>query len=206
MTLDPTQISNILLIATAWSGAFLIALWLSLVIWTYRDIRARARDPLARILAVLTVAILSIPGLVIYLIIRPSRTLEEEYQQTLEEEALLQSIEDVSVCPGCGRRIQADWMICPGCHTKLKKSCHECGKLMELPWNLCPYCGTPVPGMRREDISLDEALQTLTADLEQPSVEMVNENEMDIDVGMDALAGVDDGSEIKHKYEAAVTE
>ena len=206
MTLDPTQISNILLIATAWSGAFLIALWLSLVIWTYRDIRARARDPLARILAVLTVAILSIPGLVIYLIIRPSRTLEEEYQQTLEEEALLQSIEDVSVCPGCGRRIQADWMICPGCHTKLKKSCHECGKLMELPWNLCPYCGTPVPGMRREDISLDEALQTLTADLEQPSVEMVNENEMDIDVGIDALAGVDDGSEIKHKDEAAVTE
>lgn len=204
MTLDPTQISNILLIVTAWSGAFLIALWLSLVIWTYRDIRARARDPLARILAVLTVAILSIPGLVIYLIIRPSRTLEEEYQQTLEEEALLQSIEDVSVCPGCGRRIQADWMICPGCHTKLKKSCHECGKLMELPWNLCPYCGTPVPGMRREDISLDEALQTLTADLEQPSVEMVNE--MDIDVGMDALAGVDDGSEIKHKVEAAVTE
>jgi RNA polymerase subunit RPABC4/transcription elongation factor Spt4 len=206
MTLDPTQISNILLIVTAWSGAFLIALWLSLVIWTYRDIRARARDPLARILAVLTVAILSIPGLVIYLIIRPSRTLEEEYQQTLEEEALLQSIEDVSVCPGCGRRIQADWMICPGCHTKLKKSCHECGKLMELPWNLCPYCGTPVPGMRREDISLDEALQTLTADLEQPSIEMVNENEMDIDVGMDALAGVDDGSEIKHKVEAAVTE
>jgi RNA polymerase subunit RPABC4/transcription elongation factor Spt4 len=204
MTLDPTQISNILLIVTAWSGAFLIALWLSLVIWTYRDIRARARDPLARILAVLTVAILSIPGLVIYLIIRPSRTLEEEYQQTLEEEALLQSIEDVSVCPGCGRRIQADWMICPGCHTKLKKSCHECGKLMELPWNLCPYCGTPVPGMRREDISLDEALQTLTADLEQPSVEMVNE--MDIDVEMDALAGVDDGSEIKHKVEAAVTE
>ena len=149
MTLDPTQISNILLIVTAWSGAFLITLWLSLVIWTYRDIRARARDPLARILAVLTVAILSIPGLVVYLIIRPSRTLEEEYQQTLEEEALLQSIEDIPVCPGCGRRIQADWMICPGCHTKLKKSCHECGKLMDLPWNLCPYCGTPVPGMRR---------------------------------------------------------
>lgn len=200
MTLDPTQISNILLIVTAWSGAFLIALWLSLVIWTYRDIRARARDPLARILAVLTVAVLSIPGLVIYLIIRPARTLEEEYQQTLEEEALLQSIEDIPVCPGCGRRIQSDWMVCPGCQTKLKKSCHECGKLMELPWNLCPYCGTPVPGMRREDISLDEALQTLTADLEQPSVEMVNE--MDIDVGMDALAGIDDGSEIEPKEEA----
>lgn len=204
MTLDPTQFSNILLIVTAWSGAFLIALWLSLVIWTLRDIQARARDPLARILAVLTVAILSIPGLVVYLIIRPSRTLEEEYQQSLEEEALLQSIEDVPVCPGCGRRIQGDWIICPGCHTKLKKNCHECGKLMELPWNLCPFCGTPVPGMRRDGISLDEALQTLTVGMEQPPVETIKK--MDIDVGMDDLVDIDDGHEVESQEETGVTE
>ena len=37
-----------------------------------------------------------------------------------------------------------------------------CGKLMELPWNLCPYCGTPTPGMRRENLSLGEAMQSLT--------------------------------------------
>ena len=48
---------------------------------------------------------------------------------------------------------------------------------MELAWNLCPYCGTPTPGMRRENISLNEALQSLApapleelegADLEEP--------------------------------------
>ena len=33
---------------------------------------------------------------------------------------------------------------------------------MELPWNLCPYCSTPTPGMRREKLSLDDALQSLT--------------------------------------------
>src|SRR5574342_676157 len=108
--LDPASISNFLMIATAWGGAFLAALWLSLVIWTYRDIRGRARDPLARILAVLVVAVLFLPGIVIYLILRPARTLEEEYQQTLEEEALLHSIEDASLCPGCGRRIKDNWM------------------------------------------------------------------------------------------------
>ena len=32
---------------------------------------------------------------------------------------------------------------------------------MELAWNLCPHCGTPTPGMRRESLSLDEALQSL---------------------------------------------
>ncbi len=167
MILDPASLSNFVLIITAWGGAFIAALWLSLVIWTYRDIRRRARDPLARILAVLVVAVLFLPGIVIYLILRPPRTLDEEYQHTLEEEALLQAIEDASLCPGCGRRIRENWIVCPGCHTKLKKNCHQCGKLMELPWNLCPYCGTPAPGMRRESMTLDEALRPTPVSVEE---------------------------------------
>ena len=162
MNFDPTSLSNFMLILVTWGAIFLAALWLSLIIWTYRDIRARARDPLGRILAVLVVAVLFLPGIVVYLILRPRHTLEDEYQRTLEEEALLQSIEETPVCPGCGRRTQPDWMVCPNCHTKVKKPCHHCGKLMELPWNLCPYCSTPTPGMRRENISLDEAMQSLT--------------------------------------------
>lgn len=159
MSFDPTSFKNFILIMTAWGGAFIAALWLSLVIWTYRDIRRRARDPLARILAVLVTAVLFLPGIIIYLILRPARTLEEEYQASLDEEALLQTIEDAALCPGCSRRVKDNWIVCPNCYTKLKKSCHQCGKLMELPWNLCPYCGTPAPGMRREGLSLDDALR-----------------------------------------------
>jgi RNA polymerase subunit RPABC4/transcription elongation factor Spt4 len=177
MNLDPAVLSNILLILTAWGGAFLAALWLSLIFWTYRDIRNRARDPLARILAVLVVAVLFLPGIVIYLILRPGRTLEEDYQHTLEEEALLQAIEDSSLCPGCGRRVKENWVVCPNCHTKLKKTCHQCGKLMELPWNLCPYCGTPAPGMRRENLTMDEALRPVPMETElPPQEEKVEEN------------------------------
>ena len=165
MSLDPLALSNFLLILAAWGAAFIIALWLSLVIWTYRDIRSRARDPLIRFLALIVVALLFLPGIVVYLILRPTRTLEEEYQQTLEEEALLQAIEDSPLCPGCGRRIKDNWIACPNCHTKLKKPCHQCGKLMELPWNLCPYCNTPAPGMRREHQTLDEALRGISHDV-----------------------------------------
>ena len=150
MIFDPTLMSSILLIVTAFGGAFLAALWLALVIWTWRDIRSRARDPLAQVLAVLVVAALNLPGVLVYLILRPTRTLEEEYQRTLEEEALLASIEDQALCPGCERRIRDGWQVCPNCHTKLKKLCLHCGKLMELPWNICPYCGTPAPGVKRE--------------------------------------------------------
>jgi len=175
MIFDPTSLGNFFLILTAWGGAFLAALWLSLVIWTYRDIRRRARDPLARILAVLVVAVLFLPGIVIYLILRPARTLEEDYQHTLEEEALLQAIEDATLCPGCGRRVKENWVVCPGCHTKLKKNCHQCGKLMDLPWNLCPYCGTPSPGMRREGMTLDEALRPAAIE-----TEIAEENEQEV--------------------------
>ncbi len=171
MIFDPSSLGNFVLVITAWAGAFIAALWLSLVIWTYRDIRQRARDPLARILAVLVVAVLFLPGIVIYLILRPSRTLEEEYQHTLEEEALLQAIEDSALCPGCGRRIKENWTVCPGCHTKLKKNCHQCGKLMELPWNLCPYCGAPAPGMRRESLTMDEALRPIAVEEEKEAEE-----------------------------------
>lgn len=174
MPFDITSLNNFVQILAAWSGAFIAALWLSLVIWSYRDIRARARDPLMRILAVLVVAVLFLPGIVIYLILRPPRTLEEEFQHSLEEEALLQSIEESALCPGCGRRIKDSWSVCPHCHTKLKKVCLQCNKLMELPWNLCPYCATPAPGMRRENLTLDEALRPIPveAETEEQDIEM----------------------------------
>ncbi|MBL8089205.1 MAG: zinc ribbon domain-containing protein [Anaerolineales bacterium] len=164
MTFDPVFLSSLTLVLTAFAGAFIIALWVSLVIWTYRDIRARTRDPLIQTLAALLVAVLNLPGVLVYLILRPPRTLEEEYQHTLEEEALLQALEDLPLCPGCERRVKEDWQICPNCHTKLKKTCHNCSKFMELSWNICPFCGTPAPGMRVEATSLSDALKNLKID------------------------------------------
>lgn len=151
MNLDPSVLKQLSLFAIGFSAAFLAALWLSLIFWTNRDIRKRSRDRAMRILSVLVVALLSLLGFLVYLILRPSKTLEEEYQHSLEEEALLQTIEGSALCPGCERHVQSDWIVCPSCHTVLKKSCQHCGKLIELPWNLCPYCATPVPGMRKNE-------------------------------------------------------
>jgi predicted amidophosphoribosyltransferase len=150
MSLVPAVLKQLSLFATGFAVAFVAALWLSLIFWAFRDIRKRTRDPFMRILAVIIVAVLFLPGILIYLILRPARTLEEEYQQSLEEEALLQTIEDASICPGCNRRIESSWLACPNCHTLLKKKCKTCGKVIALPWNLCPYCATPVEGSQKE--------------------------------------------------------
>lgn len=147
--LDFESVVNYALVGTALLGAFSSALWLSMVIWTYRDMRARSRDPFAQALAALVVAVLTVPGLIVYLILRPRETLSEAYERTLEEEALLSSIEERATCPGCGRATQPEWILCPYCHTRLKTLCPNCGRAMELPWKLCPHCGTPAPGREK---------------------------------------------------------
>ncbi len=178
MTVDPRTISNLITLLAAWGAAFLVALWVSLIIWTYRDIRTRTRDQVIRILSIVIVALLFLPGIVIYLILRPSHSIEEEYQHTLEEEALLQSIEDVPVCPGCGRKTQESWMVCPTCHTRLRKTCHNCRKLMELSWNLCPYCGTPAPGKRRENMTMDDVTRPSPVEEEAPPAQAFLDQEL----------------------------
>jgi RNA polymerase subunit RPABC4/transcription elongation factor Spt4 len=139
-TLQPFVIMFATLIA-----AFLTAVWVSVIIWTFRDIRARSRDVFAQILATLMVLLFfplfPFPGLILYMILRPRSTLNEIYERSLEEEALLQGIEERMACPGCNRRIEEQFMICPTCHTRLKKACPACGRLLHLRWNICPYCG-----------------------------------------------------------------
>jgi RNA polymerase subunit RPABC4/transcription elongation factor Spt4 len=127
-----------------YGGMILAAAWLAMVIWTFRDMRARSRDKLAPVLVALMVAVLTFPGLIIYLFLRPRETLSEAYERSLEEEALLQEIEEKPTCPGCRQRVQHDWQACPSCHTRLKRPCVRCSNLLELSWELCPYCTTPV--------------------------------------------------------------
>jgi len=188
MNFDPSSLNNFMLILAAWGGAFLAALWLSLILWTYRDIRSRVKDPLVRILAVLLVAVLFLPGIVVYLILRPARTMEDDYQHMLEEEALLQAIEERSACPGCGRHTAEDWQVCPNCYTKLRKKCHSCGELMKLPWSLCPYCGTPEPGKRIEDLTFSEATRSLEiGEDDQPSEVDRSGNDIEDEVVEDVI-------------------
>jgi RNA polymerase subunit RPABC4/transcription elongation factor Spt4 len=126
--------------------AFLVIFWLSLVIWAFRDIRARTQDFLSQVLAVILVAVFPIGGLFIYLILRPRQTLAEIYERQLEEESLLAEMTERQTCSNCHARIESDFQVCPSCGQKLKRSCPKCERLLELRWTFCPYCATNVVG------------------------------------------------------------
>ncbi len=150
----PDIITGVVLV----TALFVTSLWLGMVLWTFRDIRARTRDIVAQIFATAIVGVLTVPGLIIYLLIRPHETLTEAYERALEQEALLQAIEEPEVCPSCGAKTRADFLYCPYCHTQLKKTCPSCGQTLQLEWNICPYCGTPQgtkvvePVLQQEDV------------------------------------------------------
>jgi RNA polymerase subunit RPABC4/transcription elongation factor Spt4 len=122
-------------------GAYVLALWVAAIWWTYRDIRNRTRDILLQMAATLLVAVFSLPGLLIYQVLRPPKTLTDVYTDALEEEALLQDIEIRTACPECKHRTKEDFIFCPNCGTRLKRLCSNCRKPMSLRWNTCPYCG-----------------------------------------------------------------
>lgn len=139
-TVDLEQLSGLMIAIISIVAAVATALWVSMIIWTYRDMKARSRDAFAQVLAALVVGLLNVSGLLVYLILRPRETLAEQYERALEEEALLQEIEGKQVCAGCGHPSKENWRLCPYCHTKLKKTCQNCDELLELPWTVCPYC------------------------------------------------------------------
>jgi len=154
------NVSLVVLGLAAFFGAFFVALWASLVIWTFRDMRARSRDAFAQFLAALMVLVLGPFGVLLYFILRPRETLAEKYERSLEEEALLQDIEERQICPGCKQPIQPDYRLCPICHTHLRTPCLHCGRLIHPRWDLCPYCAQsqkPVPGLdRAANVSLQD--------------------------------------------------
>jgi len=137
-------------ILVAIGGAYLIALWFVLIVWTYRDAETRSNSVFTQVFSTLLVVLFFIPGVLLYLLLRPKETLDEAFQRSLEEEYLLQDIEDLSLCRSCERAVERDWVLCPHCQTELRRPCASCGELMDLGWPVCPHCAAASQEQRAE--------------------------------------------------------
>jgi len=142
----PEVIARAAQVLAALGGAYLIALWFVLVVWTYRDIEARSKNVVTQVVSTLLVVLFFVLGVLLYMILRPKETLDASFQRSLEEEYLLQDLEELPLCPSCQRYIEDAFRLCPHCHAQLREPCVVCERLVELTWSLCPYCAAPQHG------------------------------------------------------------
>lgn len=136
-----TLIARGLQILLALGGAYLVATWFVLAVWTFRDIESRSRSVITQVFSTLLVVLFWVPGWLLYRLLRPKETLDEAYQRSLEEEYLLQDLQELPLCPSCNHFVDDEWRLCPHCNTQLREDCSNCGRLIDLKWDVCPYCG-----------------------------------------------------------------
>ena len=191
-------IARIFQVLLALSGAYLIALWFVLIVWTYRDIEARSRNVLTQILSTLLAVLFWVPGVLLYLILRPKDTLDGAYQRTLEEEYLLQDLEELPACPECERYVEDDFVLCPHCHTRLREPCLACARLIDLRWSVCPYCGGAQGGEavgKPEKVEEPAARWRATARLRRERSAQPEPSEVEADAQPDVAVAEREGGE-----------
>jgi hypothetical protein len=92
----------------------------------------------------------NIPGVLLYILVRPKQTLAQTYEANLQEEYMLQDLEEREICHTCRVKTQPDFLFCYNCRTRLRRECPSCGQIIKLKWGNCPYCGTAQKPAARE--------------------------------------------------------
>ncbi|MBN1374108.1 zinc ribbon domain-containing protein [Candidatus Dojkabacteria bacterium] len=132
----------------------LIALWLVMLWWFWLDSVSRYSNSVIQLVMGFLVVFVPVVGLLIYLIIRPRRTLQENYFSDLEHKFLLAEVDSISVCEKCGDVSTKNDKYCQVCGAQLKKKCEKCGKELSVRSAFCKNCGTkqPVESIQEPDL------------------------------------------------------
>ena len=159
-------------------AAFGVALWFAMAVWTYRDIERRSSNIAVQILATLVVVLGFLPGIVIYLLLRPRETVEQRYQREIEDSYLAQEISSIAACPICARAVKDEFIFCPDCGTSLRRTCGSCGRLADADWKVCAFCGHDLP--HRSGTPANGRSQTIGPSRPQRRYTQTGEWEVDI--------------------------
>lgn len=133
-------------------GVVLAVIWLLLLLLALaynvvRDARQRSTSIFFAVFAFLLTFVPPFLGALIYQVIKPPRTLDEERAMALEEQILSDPAASETAtrpCPTCGRDIEEEFVICPYCRTQFARRCSVCERVLRLGWPVCPYCAAEV--------------------------------------------------------------
>jgi hypothetical protein len=133
-----------------------VVFWLALGFWVHKDARRRTGEPFFVLLATLLGLVPPYIGPVVYLLFRPSETIEDVRSRRIEVRALEEQLaRALPACPVCASPVEADYLACPVCTTMLRQPCARCDAPLEPLWQLCPYCASPI---EPSQVDLDAAL------------------------------------------------
>lgn len=121
-----------------------VIFWIVVLDWIWVDSGERTSNKRSRILYVILAAVFNVFGWLIYLIIRPSQTIEEIYWADLERRYLKYETSELGDCPKCATQLYPGYLYCPNCNYKLKRKCPSCGVYVDKKSNFCPFCSAVI--------------------------------------------------------------
>ena len=133
-----------------------VVFWLALMFWVFKDARRRIGDPIVVLFATLLGLVPPYIGPIVYLLFRPSETIDDVRTRQEELQALEQQlVRSRPTCPVCSTLVEPEYLACPVCATMLREPCARCNAALEPLWQICPYCVATVEPHR---VDLEAAL------------------------------------------------
>ena len=111
------------------SVLYFFVIWISLLVWVIKDITNRTDKIYVQIIGILTILIFTPFWIFLYLLIRPHKTLFEQYYSEVESnleclsEEVIEKIWkknlEMTSCEKCSREISEEFKYCPYCKRKI---------------------------------------------------------------------------------------
>lgn len=130
---------------------YLAIIWLLFCGWVLKDISSRTRNPVYIIISTVFVLTFNLPGLLLYLMLRPEKTIEEA--KALDVHLLSQLEDGLINCPDCANIMRRHYKFCTVCGANLEAHCHSCAKQVNPVWLSCAYCGANLQVETKEKVN-----------------------------------------------------
>lgn len=123
---DPDVVPPAALALAAAGGLSFLGMMSFVALYVYYD--AESRGMKGGLWALLIFLFASLPGFLIYLLMRTPR---------------------LRACPVCRTTLQSDFVVCPTCQTRVGQGCPGCHRHVEPGWTTCPRCQADLLSSRR---------------------------------------------------------